>query len=422
MSAVSAERVGKRYRRYDADRPRTLQEAVMSGFRNLSGGPTFWSLRDVNFAVEQGRALGVIGRNGAGKSTLLRLLAGLGRPDEGRVSVRGRIGGLLELTAGFHPDLTGRENVFIGGVVRGLTRAQVRDRFEAILDFAELRHAVDRPMRTYSSGMQLRLAFAVAIHCEPDILLVDEVLAVGDAAFQKKCLDRIADLRTAGCTIVMVSHDASLVQDMCNDVLWLREGAVAAFGDAKPVIAEYMKSLVHATVSRTAAQQATIVTSQGMVLKPGINRFGSSEVAIVDVRLATSDGSASEMADGDVLSVEMDYVVTTPVESPIFCITVIDDAGRSRLSTSSDQAGIVIAHGSSRGHLSAKLRSLHLDPGTYFIDVGVYEKNWAFAYDYHARTYPLIIRHRAGAGRALETSATRTVWLHNTRDPSTVGS
>lgn len=394
----------------------------MSGFRNLSGGPTFWSLRDVNFAVEQGRALGVIGRNGAGKSTLLRLLAGLGRPDEGRVSVRGRIGGLLELTAGFHPDLTGRENVFIGGVVRGLTRAQVRDRFEAILDFAELRHAVDRPMRTYSSGMQLRLAFAVAIHCEPDILLVDEVLAVGDAAFQKKCLDRIADLRTAGCTIVMVSHDASLVQDMCNDVLWLREGAVAAFGDAKPVIAEYMKSLVHATVSRTAAQQATIVTSQGMVLKPGINRFGSSEVAIVDVRLATSDGSASEMADGDVLSVEMDYVVTTPVESPIFCITVIDDAGRSRLSTSSDQAGIVIAHGSSRGHLSAKLRSLHLDPGTYFIDVGVYEKNWAFAYDYHARTYPLIIRHRAGAGRALETSATRTVWLHNTRDPSTVGS
>ena len=191
-----------------------------------------------------GRALGVIGRNGAGKSTLLRLLAGISRPDEGKISVRGRIGGLLELTAGFHPDLTGRENVFIGGVIRGLTRAQVRDRFEAILDFAELRDAIDRPMRTYSSGMQMRLAFAVAIHCEPDILLVDEVLAVGDAAFQKKCLDRISDLRNGGCTIVMVSHDAALVQDMCNDALWLREGAVAGFGDAKPVIAEYLKSLV----------------------------------------------------------------------------------------------------------------------------------------------------------------------------------
>jgi len=394
----------------------------MSGFRKLSGGATFWSLRDVNFVVERGSALGVIGRNGAGKSTLLRLLAGIGRPDEGRISVSGRIGGLLELTAGFHPDLTGRENAFIGGVIRGLTRAQVSKKFEAIVDFAELRQAIDRPMRTYSSGMQMRLAFAVAIHSEPDILLVDEVLAVGDLAFQKKCLDRIADLRTAGCTIVMVSHDAALVQDMCNDVLWLREGAVAAFGEAKPVIAEYMKSLVHATVSRTAAQQATIVTSQGMVLKPGINRFGSLEVAIVDVRLATSDGSASEMADGDVLSVEMDYSVSTPVESPIFCITVVDDAGRGRFSTSSDQAGIVIAHDSSSGHLSAKLQSLHLDPGTYFIDVGVYEKNWAFAYDYHARTYPLIIRYGSGAGRALATSATRTVWLHNTRDPSTVGS
>ena len=394
----------------------------MSGFRHLSGGSTFWSLRDVNFAVEPGRALGVIGRNGAGKSTLLRLLAGIGRPDEGKISVRGRIGGLLELTAGFHPDLTGRENVFIGGVIRGLTRAQVRDRFEAILDFAELRDAIDRPMRTYSSGMQMRLAFAVAIHCEPDILLVDEVLAVGDAAFQKKCLDRISDLRNGGCTIVMVSHDAALVQDMCNDALWLREGAVAAFGDAKPVIAEYLKSLVRASVSRTPAQQATIVTSQGMVLKPGINRFGSMEVAIVDVRLATSDGSASEMADGDVLSVEVDYVVTTPVESPIFCITVVDDAGRGRLSTSTDEAGIVISDGTTSGHLSAKLQSLHLDPGTYFIDVGVYEKNWAFAYDYHARTYPLIIRHGAGTVTASEAGATRTVWLHNTRDTSQVGS
>ena len=394
----------------------------MSGFRNLSGGATFWSLRDVNFAVERGRALGVIGRNGAGKSTLLRLLAGISRPDEGRISVRGRIGGLLELTAGFHPDLTGRENVFIGGVIRGLTRAQVRDRFEAILDFAELRHVIDRPMRTYSSGMQMRLAFAVAIHSEPDILLVDEVLAVGDAAFQKKCLDRIADLRTAGCTIVMVSHDASLVKDMCNDALWLREGVVAAFGDAKPVIAEYLKSLRHATVSRTPSQHATIVTSQGMVLKPGINRFGSLEVAIVDVRLATSDGSASEMADGDLLSVEIDYVVTMPVESPIFCITVVDDAGRSRVSTSTDQAGIVIPGRGSSGQLSAKLHSLHLDPGTYFIDVGVYERNWAFAYDYHARTYPLIIRHGPGTVTALEAGATRTVWLHNISDTSKVGS
>ena len=421
MTAVLAERVGKRYRRYDAELPRTLQQAVMSGFRNLSGGPYFWSLRDVNFAMERGRVLGVIGRNGAGKSTLLRMLAGISRPDEGRIVVGGRVGGLLELTAGFHPDLTGRENVFIGGVIRGLTRREVRDRFDAVLDFAELHHVVDQPLRTYSSGMQMRLAFGVAIYCEPDILLVDEVLAVGDAAFQKKCLDRVADLRAAGCTIVMVSHDAALVRDMCNDALWLREGTVAAFGDAKPVVADYMKSLVHATVSRTLVQQGSAVTSQGMVLIPGTNRFGSLEVAIVDVRLSTSDGSASEMAHSDELSVELDYVVTTPVESPIFCITIVDDDGRSRLSASTDQDGIVIPQGSSSGHLSARLHRLDLDPGTYFIDVGVYEKHWAFAYDYHSRAYPLIVRHGRNVTRDSEVAATRTVWVHNPREASAAG-
>ena len=393
----------------------------MSGFRNMSGGASFWSLRDVTFAVERGRALGVVGRNGAGKSTLLRLLAGVSRPEEGRISVHGRVGGLLELTAGFHPDLTGRENVFIGGVIRGLTRSQVQDRLDAILDFAELRHAVDRPLRTYSSGMQMRLAFAVAIHAEPDILLVDEVLAVGDAAFQQKCLDRIADLRTAGCTVILVSHDAALVQDICNDALWLREGTVVAFGGAKPVVAEYTKSLVHATVSRTAAGQGTLVTSQGMVLKPGTHRFGSLEVAIVNVRLVTSNGSTSEMADGDVLTVEMDYVVTTPVQSPILCITIVDDAGRGRLSASTDQAGIVIPDGSSSGHLSATMSALGLDPGIYFIDVGVYEKNWTFAYDYHSRAYPIIIRGGIGAATMPEAGKTRTRWVHNARQSSSVG-
>jgi len=421
LTAVAAERIGKTYRRYDANRPRTLQEAVMSGFRNLSGGERFWSLRDVSFAVQRGHALGVIGRNGAGKSSLLRILAGISRPDEGTITVRGRVGGLLELNAGFHADLTGRENVFVGGVIRGLTRAEVRDRFESILDFSELHHAIHRPIRTYSSGMQMRLAFAVAIHSEPDILLVDEVLAVGDAAFQRKCLDRIADLRASGCTIVMVSHDAAQVQDMCDAALWLREGAVAAFGDAKSTVAEYLRSLAQGTLSRTVMQQEAVVTSQGVVLKSGTNRFGSLEVAIIDVRLSTSDGSASEMTDGDLLSVEMDYVITTPVESPIFCITVVDVDGKGVLTTSTDQYGITLPGGSSSGHLSARLRSLHLDPGTYFIDVGVYEKHWTYAYDYHARAYPLIVRHGSDVLVDSDSGPTKTVWVHNVRETSHVG-
>lgn len=422
MNVITVERVGKTYRQYDAERPRTLQEAAMSGFRNLTRGPRFWSLREVSFTVPKGRALGVIGRNGAGKSTLLRLLAGVSRPDEGQIDVRGRVGGLLELTAGFHPDLTGRENVFIGGVVRGLTRREVKDRFDAILDLAELAHVVNRPLRTYSSGMQMRLAFAVAVHCEPDLLLVDEVLAVGDAAFQTKCVDRIAAMLAAGCAVVMVSHDAGQVQDLCNDALWLREGVVAAVGDTKPVIAEYRKSLVHATVKRTRPEVPAVVTSQGMLLKPGVNRYGSAEIAIVDVRLATSDGSAAEMADGNTLSVEMDYVVATPVESPIFCVTIVDGSGREVMSTSTEQAGLIIPPGDPGGHLTAQLRSVHLEPGTYFVDVGVYERHWTFAYDYHSRAYPIIIRQGGAATGEQAGSLPRTVWVHNRRESSRVGS
>jgi homopolymeric O-antigen transport system ATP-binding protein len=421
LIAISAAGVGKTYRRYDARRPRTLQEAVISGFRNMTSPPYFWSLRNVTFAIERGRVLGVIGRNGTGKSTLLRVLAGVMRPDEGTLVVRGRVGGLLELTAGFHPDLTGRENMFIGGVIRGLTHREVRERFESILDFAELHHVVDQPLRTYSSGMQMRLAFGVAIHCEPDILLVDEVLAVGDAAFQKKCLDRVADLRDGGCTIVMVSHDVALVEDICSEALWLHEGTVAALGDAKATVAEYRQSLARATTSRTSGRNGAVVTSQGMVLVPGTNRFGSLEVAIVDVRLSTCDGSASEMAYGDELSVELDYVISTPVDSPIFCITVVDSDGRSRMSTATDEQGIVIPEGSSRGHLSARLRYLDLDPGTYFIDVGVYEKHWTFAYDYHSRAYPLIVRHAKSVAGRSDLGATRSVWVHNSSEASKSG-
>jgi lipopolysaccharide transport system ATP-binding protein len=422
LIAITADRIGKSYRQFATGRPRTLQEAVLGGFRHMTGGARFWGLRDVSFTIQRGQALGVIGRNGAGKSTLLRILAGVDRPDEGTVSLRGRVGGLLELTAGFHPDLTGRENVFIGGVIRGLMRAEVNDRFDSIVDFAELHHAVDKPIRSYSSGMQMRLAFAVAIHCEPDILLVDEVLAVGDAAFQKKCLDRIVHLRTGGCTIVMVSHDAGQVQEMCNEALWLRDGTVAAFGGAKAIAAEYTKELAHATGSRTPAQQDSVVTSQGVVLRTGANRFGSMEVAIVDVRLATNDGSATEMVDGGGLCVEIDYVVKADVEAPIFCITIVDDAGKDRLSTSTEHAGIAMPGDRSRGHLTATFSALCLDPGTYFVDVGTYQARWGFAYDYHSRAYPLVVRQARNAARNAEPGSAKIVWTHNSAETSTTGS
>jgi lipopolysaccharide transport system ATP-binding protein len=238
--AIFVHQLSKRYRRYHADAPGTVHEALLRGFKRLMAAEQFWGLQEVTFRIAPGRMVGVVGRNGAGKSTLLRLIARIGRPDEGKIEVNGKVGALLNLGAGFHPELTGRENVFVHGVIGGLTRREVASRFDSIIDFAELEDFVDSPLRAYSSGMQMRLAFSIAIHSAPDILLIDEVLAVGDIAFQRKCLDRIAELKAGGCTIVLVTHDTGAVEQLCEDALWLRSGRVGAFGPSQSVVARYL--------------------------------------------------------------------------------------------------------------------------------------------------------------------------------------
>jgi len=232
--------VGKRFRRYHVDTPGSIHEALLRGFRNLMPAERFWGLRDVSFRIPRGHTVGIVGRNGAGKSTLLRLIGSVGRPDEGSIQVDGHVRGLLNLGAGFHPELTGRENLFINGVISGLTRREVARRFDSIVAFSELEEFIDSPLRVYSSGMQMRLAFSIAIHSNPDVLLIDEVLAVGDLAFQRKCLDRITQLKSDGCAIVLVSHDAGMVQRLCEETLWLRAGSVAAFGPSRAVIPQYL--------------------------------------------------------------------------------------------------------------------------------------------------------------------------------------
>lgn len=241
--AVVVKGLGKQFRRFHPDRPGTLQQAFLGGLRRLAPVERFWALRDVNFSVAAGRMLGVVGANGAGKSTLLRLIGGVGRPNEGTVEVRGRIGALLELGAGFHPDLTGRDNVFISGVISGLTRREVSQKFESIVAFAELEESIDSPLHTYSSGMQMRLGFAVAVHVEPEILLIDEVLAVGDQYFQRKCLSRIGEFKKKGCTIILVSHDAGIIRELCDEALWLRAGRLMSYGDPETVVREYGKEV-----------------------------------------------------------------------------------------------------------------------------------------------------------------------------------
>src|SRR5689334_22916802 len=245
QGSISVQGVSRAYRRYHADRPWTLQEALTRGLRGLRAAEVFWALRDVTFTIAPGRMAGVVGPNGAGKSTLLRLVGGVGRPDTGRIQVNGRMGALLDLGAGFHAELTGRENVYISGVISGLTRSEIRRQFDSIIDFAELAAFVDSPLRTYSSGMIMRLAFAVAAHIEPEILLIDEVLSVGDLAFQEKCLRRIADFKAQGCTILLVSHNINEVERLCDEVIWLRTGHLVAHGPTAEVTAEYIEQMTH---------------------------------------------------------------------------------------------------------------------------------------------------------------------------------
>ena len=367
---ILVRRVGKVFRRYPEDRPWTLQEAAIRAFRRHRV-EHFWALRDVSFHVAPGRMSGLVGQNGAGKSTLLRLIGGVGRPDEGEVETCGRLGALLELGAGFHPDLTGREGVYVNGVISGLTRRQVDERFDEIVDFAELQEFIHSPLRTYSTGMQMRLAFAVAVHTDPELLLIDEVLAVGDAAFQRKCLDRIARVRSDGCTIVLVSHDARLIRELCDEALWLDGGRVAQAGGAARVVDAY---LAHVEAREQRAEKVDTP---------------SSRLGLNGVRITRLDGTpAPQIERGEPLQVEMVLEASEDVDGPLLFVALTREDGQVCCALDSE-ADLTLGRLVARRHVQLVIDRLDLVPGRYFVDVGAYTGDWAEVYDYHYHRYPL---------------------------------
>jgi lipopolysaccharide transport system ATP-binding protein len=236
-AAISVQNLGKRYWLKQTG-PATFQQALLAMARGVKSTP-FWALRDVSFQVRPGESLGIIGANGAGKSTLLRLMCGLGRPTTGDVQIQGRVAALLQIGAGFHQHLTGRENLYVSAIVAGLRRKEVRALFDTIVEFAELGDFIDQPLRTYSTGMQMRLGFAVAIHVDPAVMIIDEGLSVGDAHFQQKCLDRIKAFRTRGKTLVMVSHDMEMIRSFCTRAAWLRRGVLVVDGPIETVVPQF---------------------------------------------------------------------------------------------------------------------------------------------------------------------------------------
>lgn len=386
---IQVQALSKRFRRYAQGRPQTLKEWVLGGLRPLRPEQVFWGLKDVSFEVAPGQTVGLIGHNGAGKSTLLRLIGGVGRPDGGAVRVQGRIGALLDLGAGFHPDLTGRENVYIVGVIAGLTRREVARRFDDIVAFAELEAFIDQPLRTYSSGMEMRLAFAVAAHTDPRILLIDEVLAVGDLAFQRKCIERIRRFREDGCTIVLVTHDVTLVRDLCDQVLWMRGGQLVAQGDPGAVVAQYVSEMSEETRRRTPDARA--VGEQGPA-----RRLGSREVEITAVRLTDALGlEVRDLRSGDPLRVELSYTAAEALPGAIFGISLSRAAdGLICLDVDTASSGTAGPLPAGPGRAVLELGRLDLIGGDYWVNVGAYEAQWSYAYDYHWQTYPLTLRPR----------------------------
>ncbi|MEP0911474.1 ABC transporter ATP-binding protein [Leptolyngbya sp. GB1-A1] len=391
-TAILVENLGKRFQRFHAEKPVTFMEAALLGWRRIKPVDDFWALRGVSFEVAAGEMLGIIGHNGAGKSTLLQLLGKVAYPTEGRIKMNGRIGALLDLGAGFHGDLTGRENVFVTAIVAGLSEREVSRRFDQIVKFAELEAFIDNPVRTYSSGMTMRLAFSVAIHTDPQILLVDEFLAVGDLAFQTKCLSRITEMKERGCAIVFVSHSVGQVERLCDRALWLKRGRVVAYGEPTVVAGQYAMEMRSQSQQRTPHRPPQL-TRAGTELRVNENRFGSQEIEITDVRLQPN----SILETGDALCIEIDYQSHQPIDTAIFCVTVSQEDGTTCLDVNTSDMGIPVPRISGKNTIRLWCDRLDLCSGKYFVNVGVFKEDWAYAYDYHWHVYPLVVESEVPA-------------------------
>jgi len=386
MYAIEVDDLWKRYYLFD-EKQNALKAAVLRGFRQTKARKEFWALQGVSLRIAPSRTVGIIGNNGAGKSTLLRLLSGLGRPTRGRVHYNGRVSTLLELGTGFSPDFSGRANVYTSGIVSGLTRREVADRFDVIVEFAELQDFIDAPVRTYSSGMFVRLAFATAINLDPDIIVVDEVLAVGDIRFQQKCLDRLRALKEAGKTIVLVSHAMTQIEDLCDEVIWLDAGKVRAQGLTSDVIGQYRERMFTPTPP-TESEGANPLGGGGVDAARGTapraaHRTGQTPCALMGVSLSDERGRATTaIVSGDALVVGVSYEAYETLQRPIFSVGIFRDDGTKCYEAVTEADGLHLEEVRGAHTLTLSFPDLNLMKGSYYIDAGIYAHDWGQGYDY----------------------------------------
>jgi lipopolysaccharide transport system ATP-binding protein len=369
--AVKVNNLSKQYTLQGKNQPKTIMDLVLSGFHGFSAREKFWALQDINLEVKFGEMLGIMGQNGSGKSSLLQLIGGVGKPDRGKIQVNGQLRGLLDLGAGFHQDLTGRENTFVGGIVAGLSKKEVQSRFAEIVDFAELQEFIDHPVRTYSSGMRMRLAFSVAIHTNPEVLLIDEHISVGDIKFKEKCQDKISELKNNGCAIIYVSQSPQQIGQICDRALWLNKGVTMSYGDAQEVSMDYLASI------HNQRQQSNDNLSDEQKI-----------IVIKDVQLIPD----AEIEINSPITVEITYIIQKTIANFIIGVNIVNDEGQ-----------ICFANYRQRNSWGKKIMKrtietvrveierLDLCRGKYFVNISITELNTHYVYDLRQNLYSLTI-------------------------------
>ncbi len=379
--AIRVEGLTKLYRRASpGDHLRTLKSAFLdrSLIRGLRPEEAISALRCVDFEVARGEAFGVIGGNGSGKSTLLKVVAGILRPSSGTIAVDGRVAALIELGAGFHPEITGRENIYFNGSILGLRRRQIEERFEDIVAFSGLEDFIDEPVKNYSSGMYVRLGFAVAVHTDPDVLLVDEVLSVGDEAFAHRCLRRIEELLAAGRTLLFVSHALDLVADLCDRALWLDRGEARLIGEPRRVADAYRQAVAESEGEEHRAEKEAKAGEE-------LERWGSRQAEILDVRLLDRRGGEIFLLEsGDCVVFEIRARAKSPLDDFVFGVAISTPRGIECWGSNTHLEGYQSSRFEGEVTVRVVCPELRLAAGEYLLDVAVHSRDGA-PYDYHRR-------------------------------------
>ena len=373
---------------------------IKSAFLGLCGQnskslPQTQAIKDITLRIPKGSSVGVIGRNGSGKSTLLKLITGIYRPDSGHVKVNGRIAALIELGAGFHPDFTGRENLYLAGVLHGLSRKEIKEKLPEIVKFAELEDFIDDPVRTYSSGMFMRLGFSLAVHTNPEVLLVDEVLAVGDAKFVVKCKEKVSELRKQKKTLFLVSHDLDAVERWCDEVIWINKGVVMDRGEPRRVIDRYRtfneadeeQELSQQTQVREVETPAVSQEEQGLTYE----RWGSREIEISNIKLLDGSGQEKHVFHAnDALQLNFDYSLRDSYKDPVFGFAINRADGLAIIGTNTHIEKIAL-NLNKNGSMSIAIPKISLLDHTYYIDLAVHRED-GYPYDYHKRVIKFSVR------------------------------